>query len=155
MTLLNVSFGIFAFLPQGWLFMAFIIICECLLISKLLTAKWTNKRIFWTVTGSNVTSGLVGMITSILLNGGWCLVVWFPWVSSHEINVKNEDSLGALIIYYLIAFVISIIIEIIINLKFLKKHYLNDKIIWATILANVTTYLIGTLILYSYSFGGN
>jgi hypothetical protein len=153
MTILDVSFGIFAFLPQGWIFMAFVIFCECYLISKLLTAKWINKRIYWVVASSNITSGLIGIITSMILNGGWYLVVWFPWVSSHEINIHNKEALRALIIFYLIAFAVSIIIETIINLLFLKKYYLIKKIISTTVIANIVTYLIGTLILYSYSFG--
>lgn len=153
MVTLDVSFGIFAFLPQGWVFMAFVIFCECYLISKLLTAKWVNKRIYWVVAGSNITSGLVGIVTSMLLNGGWYLVVWFPWVSSHEINIHNKEALRALVIFYLVAFVVSIAIETIFNLLFLKKDYMVKKIIWATVIANIVTYLVGTLVLYSYSFG--
>lgn len=153
MITLDVSFGIFAFLPQGWIFMAFVIFCECYLISKLLTAKWVNKRIYWVVAGSNITSGLVGIVTSMLLNGGWYLVVWFPWVSSHEINIHNKEALRALVIFYLVAFVVSIAIETIFNLLFLKKVYMVKRIIWATVIANIVTYLVGTLVLYSYSFG--
>lgn len=153
MTFLDVSFGIFAFLPQGWIFMAFVIFCECYLISKLLAAKWINKRIYWVVASSNIASGLLGIITSMILNGGWYLVVWFPWVSYHEIDIHNKEALSALIIFYLIAFAISVIMETIINLLFLKRHFLIKKIIWITSIANIVTYLIGTLILYSYSFG--
>lgn len=133
--------------------MAFVIFLECLLISKLLAAAWINKRIYWVVAGSNITSGLTGIITSIILNGGWYLVVWFPWVSSHEINVHNKEALRALIIFYLVAFIVSIVIETIINLLLLKKYYSIKKIMKATVIANIVTYLIGTLILYSYSFG--
>ena len=133
--------------------MAFVIFCECYLISKLLTAKWVNKRIYWVVAGSNITSGLVGIVTSMLLNGGWYLVVWFPWVSSHEINIHNKEALRALVIFYLVAFVVSIAIETIFNLLFLKKVYMVKRIIWATVIANIVTYLVGTLVLYSYSLG--
>lgn len=153
MTILDVSFGIFAFLPQGWIFMVFVIFCECYLVSKLLTTKWINKSIYWVVAGSNITSGLIGIITTMILNGGWYLVVWFPWVSSNEINIHSKESLRALIIFYLVAFIVSIIIETIINLFFLKKNYLIKKIIWTTVIANIVTYLVGTIILYSYSFG--
>lgn len=152
MTILDVSFGIFAFLPQGWIFMAFVIFFECFLISTMLTKKWINKRVYWVVAGSNIISGLTGIITSMILNGGWYLVVWFPWVSSHEVNIHNKEALKALIVFYLIAFFISILIEAIINVFFLKKHYSIKKIIWTTVIANIVTYLIGTLILYSYSF---
>ena len=43
--LLNVSFGIHAFLPMGWLFMAFIIVGEAFLMSKYLIQQNFNKRI--------------------------------------------------------------------------------------------------------------
>jgi len=36
---LNVSFGIFAFLPMGWLFMAFVIFGEAFLMCKYLIQK--------------------------------------------------------------------------------------------------------------------
>lgn len=50
MTLLNVSFGIYAFLPQGWLFMVFVIILECLIITELLLSKRFNKRVYAMIT---------------------------------------------------------------------------------------------------------
>ena len=40
---LNVSFGILAFLPMGWLFMAFIILGEAFLMSLYLIRKPLNK----------------------------------------------------------------------------------------------------------------
>jgi hypothetical protein len=153
MRLLDVSFGIFAFLPLGWIFMAFVIILECYLISKLLTNKWNNLRIYLVVSCSNISSGLVGIVTSMILNGGWYLVVWFPWVSSNEINIHKMDSLKALIFFYLLSFIVSIILETIINLIFLRHYYSKKNIIKSTLIANIATYLIGSLILYSYSFG--
>lgn len=54
MTLLNVSFGIYAFLPQGWLFMVFVIILECLIITELLLSKRFNKRVYAMITLSNI-----------------------------------------------------------------------------------------------------
>ena len=78
---LNVSFGIYAFLPMGWLFMAFVILGEGFLMSWYLIRKKFDKKIYLTETVSNIVSGAVGIITTLALNGGWWLVVWFPWVS--------------------------------------------------------------------------
>jgi hypothetical protein len=89
----------------------------------------------------------------MILSGGWYLVVWFPWVSNNEINIHNRGSLKALIVFYLVAFVVSVIVETIFNLMFLKRHYSVKNIVKTTVIANIATYLIGTLILYSYSFG--
>src|SRR6478609_5035363 len=109
MTLLDVSFGIFAFMPQGWLFMAFVIVLECLVMTRLLLPKWYNKRIYGVTTLTNVISGLTGILISMILNGGWYLVVWFPWVSSNEINPSDKEALKALIIFYALAFVLTLI----------------------------------------------
>lgn len=43
--LLNVSFGIFAFLPQGWVFMILIMLLESFIMSELLCKSKLNKRI--------------------------------------------------------------------------------------------------------------
>ena len=87
--LINVSFGIFAFLPEGWLFMILIMLLESFILSKLLCHKKIDKQIYISIFGSNIISGAVGIITTLALNGGWILVVWFPWVSSHEINISD------------------------------------------------------------------
>ena len=152
MTILDVSFGIFAFLPQGWIFMAFVIIIECLIMSRLLLPQWYNGRIYRVTTLTNVISGLTGIMISMFLNGGWYLVVWLPWVSKYEINISNKESLHALMFYYAIAFILTLIIEVNINFLLLRKQYLMGKIIKATIVANIVSYAIGTIVLYSYSF---
>ena len=43
--LLNVSFGIFAFLPQGWVFMILIMLLESFIMSELLCKSKLNRRI--------------------------------------------------------------------------------------------------------------
>ncbi len=152
MTLLDVSFGIFAFMPLGWLFMAFVIILECLVMTRLLLPKWFDKRIYRVTAWTNIISGLLGIIISMVLNGGWYLVVWFPWVSNNEINLSTKDALQGLIIFYAAAFVLTLIIETITNILFLRKYYATKKIIRATAIANILSYAVGTIVLISYSF---
>lgn len=147
MNLLNVSFGIFAFTPLGWLFMAFVILCEALLLTKFLIRKKYDKKIYRTVLLSNTVSGITGIITTFQLNGGWWLVVWFPWVCSHEVDVRNPNELIDLLIYYLVAFILSILIELGINYLCLKKEYTIKSILNGTIWANMVTYAIGAAIL--------
>lgn len=150
MITLNVSFGIHAFLPQGWIFMFAIILIECLGFSKLLTTKWKETKIYSTVIISNFVSGIIGIIGSMILNGGWWLVVWFPWISSNE--VRGDEGFKWLAILYLIAFVLTILIEGAINLYRLKENYPRKEIITKTLIINVISYLIGSLAMYSYSF---
>ena len=152
MAFLDVSFGIFAFLPQGWVFMGFVIIIECLILSKFLASKWYNQKIYIVAIISNIISGLFGIITTLKMNGGWLLVVWFPWVSSHEIDIHKYHNLRFLIIFYAIAFFVTLILESIVNILMLRKSYSVNKIIRATILANIISYTVGTVVLYTYSF---
>lgn len=147
---LNVSFGIYAILPQGWLFMFVIILIECLGLSYFFSKKWKDKRLYRTAIISNIVSGIIGFIGSIALNGGWWLVIWFPWVSNHEVGpIKSNKQF---LIYYLIAFVLTLIIEGIVNFLMLKNQYSKSKIIKATIIINFMSYLIGSLAMYTYSF---
>jgi hypothetical protein len=150
--LLNVSFGIFAFLPQGWLFMILIMLLESFVMSELLCKSKLNARITAVVFFSNFVSGLFGIITTMILNGGWWLVVWFPWVSSHEVDLSAPNALFVLIIFYLIAFVLSVLIEELINYSMLSKKYPARKILWTTLLANVASYLLGSIALYTLGF---
>jgi len=150
MVLLNVSFGIYAFLPQGWVFMIAIIIIECVGLSYLLTKKWKSKKIYITTVTSNLISGIAGITGSMILNGGWWLVVWFPWVSSNE--VKGTEGYKWLAIFYLIAFVLTLIIEGLINVLMLKKEYSKSTILKMTLVVNILSYAIGSLVMYSFSF---
>jgi sterol desaturase/sphingolipid hydroxylase (fatty acid hydroxylase superfamily) len=150
MIVLNVSFGIYAFLPQGWILMIAIILIECLGLSYFLTKKIKNKKIYNTVIISNIISGIVGIIGSMILNGGWWLVVWLPWVSSNEVSSKN--GFKTFVIFYLIAFLLTIIIEGIVNYLMLKKEYPSFQILKMTLLVNSISYLLGSLAMYTYSF---
>lgn len=150
MTLLNVSFGIYAFLPQGWIFMIAIILIECLGLSYFLTKKLYDIKAYKTAILSNLISGVFGIVVSIILNGGWWLVVWFPWVSNHEVN--GTEVLKWFAIFYIIAFVFTIFIEELINYLMLKKDYKKSKLIKTTFIVNIISYVIGSIAMYSYSF---
>lgn len=150
--LLNVSFGIFAFLPQGWVFMILIMLLESFIMSELLCKSKLNRRITAIVFFSNFISGIFGIVTTMIINGGWVLVVWFPWVSSHEIDFSSTHALIGFMVFYFVAFILSVLIELLINRFKLRKLYPAGKIVKATILANVASYLVGSVALYSYSF---
>ena len=144
---LNVSFGIYAFLPMGWLFMAFVILCEAFLMSRYLIGKPLNKKIYLSATLANVVSGAVGIITSLALNGGWWLVVWFPWVSKHEVDIHNPQALRALILFYAAALILSVLIELLMNHLMLRKRYPFRKTLHATLIANAFSYVLGAVLI--------
>ena len=144
---LNVSFGIYAFLPMGWLFMAFVILGEGFLMSRYLIKKKFNKRIYLTAALSNIVSGAVGIITTLALNGGWWLVVWFPWVSKHEVDVRDPQSLRTLVLFYAAALILSVLIELLVNHLMLQKRYPFKKTLHATLIANAFSYILGAVLI--------
>jgi hypothetical protein len=144
---LNVSFGIYAFLPMGWLFMAFVILGEGFLMSRYLIRKKFNKRVYLTAALSNIISGAVGIITTLALNGGWWLVVWFPWVSKHEVDVRDPQSLRTLVLFYAAALILSVLIELLVNHLMLRKSYPFKKTLHATLIANAFSYVLGAVLI--------
>ena len=144
---LNVSFGIYAFLPMGWLFMAFVMLGEGFLMSWRLIRKKFNKRIYLTAALSNIVSGAVGIITSLALNGGWWLVVWFPWVSKHEVDIHDPQSLRTLVLFYAAALILSVLIELLVNHLMLRKRYPFKKTLHATLIANAFSYILGAVLI--------
>ena len=144
---LNVSFGIYAFLPMGWLFMAFVMLGEGFLMSWRLIRKKFNKRIYLTAALSNIVSGAVGIITSLALNGGWWLVVWFPWVSKHEVDIRDPQSLRTLVLFYAAALILSVLIELLVNHLMLQKQYPFKKTLHATLIANAFSYILGAVLI--------
>ena len=147
MKFLNVSFGIFAFLPPGWLFMAFVILAEAFLMSMYLTRKIYNGLVYKSAVVSNVVSGIFGIIVSMALNGGWWLVVWFPWVTRHEVNVHSSRAIWGLVIYYFAALILSVLIELWVNHRILKKEYTFKKTLNATLIGNAFSYAVGAVLL--------
>ena len=99
--------------------------------------------------------GWLFMILIMLLEsfiGGWWLVVWFPWVSSHEVDFSIPNELTGFIIYYIVAFVLSVVIELLINYSMLGKIHPAKKIFRTTLLVNLASYFLGSIIIYSLGF---
>lgn len=144
---LNVSFGIYAFLPMGWLFMAFVMLGEGFLMSWHLIRKKFDKKLYLTAALSNIVSGAVGIITSLALNGGWWLVVWFPWVSKHEVDIRDPQSLLVLVLFYIAALILSVLIELLVNHLMLRKRYPFKKTLHATLIANAFSYILGAVLI--------
>ena len=127
--------------------MTFVILCEAFILSQYLTHKRYDKKIYLTELLSNMVSGIAGIVTTLHLNGGWWLVMWFPWVTSHEVNVREHKEVFWLIIYYVVAFILSLLIEWGINHLFLRKRYEPQAIFRGTLRANIVTYAIGAILL--------
>ena len=149
--LANVSFGIYALMPLGWAFMIATILLEIVLFSRLASGIWWNDRVVVPVIVANVVSGAAGFGLSLLLNGGWWLVVWMPWVSSNEIDFSRH--LAAISVYYAGAFMLSVLIEGLLEQVLLMARF-DKKATWrACFLSNLASYVIGSVAMYSWSFG--
>jgi hypothetical protein len=120
-------------------------------MTETLEKTLSNRKIYNTIIASNLISGATGFIISMVLNGGWWLVIWLPWVSDNEVRTNTEFE--EILIYYFFAFILTILIETAFNIAMLYKKYRTLRVIWATLITNVISYLTGSLILYSYSFG--
>jgi len=148
--LYNVSFGILLLLPPGWIIILLTLFIESLIISKFLNKRYYNKRIYIVIIVSNLISGAIGFAGSLLLNGGWWVVAWFPWVSNNEVR---SSQLLEFVIYFVIAILLTFIIEILVNVLCLKKYYAIKTITKASIIANMVTNFTIVVLMYTYSFG--
>ena len=147
----NVSFGIYAVMPHGWAFMVATVALEIALLSRLLGGTWWNKKLIVPTLVANALSGATGFATSLKLNGGWWLVLWMPWVSSNEVDLKTQ--LSAISIYYAVAFIVTVFIEGATMYFWLRRRFGTSKALQATFLSNVCSYVLGSLAMYSWSFG--
>jgi len=146
----NASFSILVLMPLGWLFMAATVALEIAAFSRLTVRRWWNRNLIAPVLVANLLSGAVGFFASYQLNRGWWLVVWLPWVSSNEVDLKSQ--LGAISVYYGAAFLATILVECATMHVWLRRRFGTATTLKATILTNVASYLIGSVAIYSWSF---
>jgi hypothetical protein len=105
--LCNVSFGILAFHPLGWGLMLLVVCLEGFLLSRTLPAS-PGRSYFYTSLAANGVSGVFGFVASMILNGGWWLVVWVPWVTAYE---ASREQWKYLAIYMAAAYASSVLLE--------------------------------------------
>ncbi|MGI5078175.1 hypothetical protein [Treponema maltophilum] len=146
---LNVSMAILILMPQGWAIISGILSLEVSLFYFFLKRKYKLKELFWRLAVSNLVSGISGFALSLVLNGGWLGVFWFPWVSSHEIQFMSQF----FILYFFIIFVITLLIEIPINiLLFWKLGIRWKQACLMSLLVNAITNIGCAFIIYLFSF---
>ena len=141
MVLINTIFTIyFSGVPLD--FFVSIVLIECLGLSYFLSKTWWNNKICGAVFISNSTSYIMELVGSSYLFSFKQCFAWFPGL------LLGRGSFERLSILYLITFISTVVIEVIINLLMLRKRYQTLEIIRTTFLINVISYLIGGGILY-------
>lgn len=150
---LNVNFGLFAlFSPLAWVYDLLVLILESFLAVKILLKLAYNGRIYFSVCLSNLVSGIAGFALTLLLTGGWILVIWQPYVGPKEIMGPPFGAWGNFILYYVLAFVLSVGIEFLVNWLCLKSRFDARRIWKMTLLVNIVSYIVGSVFIYSISF---
>lgn len=129
--------GLMEFLT-GILQLLIIILIETAILSKTLSTQWGNKKVLIAVFMANLASTVAGMLG---------LLIWLDKLvlrylgNGMDIKAFYESKSHQLIVY-LLAFIITLLIEIPVNSWFLKKYYPNKRIIVFTIIANLITYVL-------------
>ena len=77
-TTLNVSMAILILMPQGWVIITAILLLEVSFFYFLLKRQYKFGGLFWRLTISNLVSGVLGFVLSLMLNGGWLGVFLVP-----------------------------------------------------------------------------
>jgi hypothetical protein len=151
MLLYTASFGKYASHPLGWSVFLLVIIAEGIIMSQFLENKKFEARIMLPCCVSNIVSAVAGALLSKVVNNGWMLVVWFPWVSSVDIDLNNSESFITFVTTLVGAFIFTVIIEVILNWMMMKSRGFK-RVMSATVLANVISYVVACFFLYAYSF---
>ncbi|MCF8070650.1 MAG: hypothetical protein K9L30_18875 [Desulfobacterales bacterium] len=148
-TLFNVSFAILLFMPTGWSIIISILLLEVLLFYLFFKREYGFKKLLKYLAISNLISGIVGFALSMFLNGGWLGVFWFPWVSSYEMEFL---SIG-FDVYFISAFLLTLIVEIPINIFLFRKIGIKPlRTINTSILVNIITNIGCAFVMYIFSF---
>jgi hypothetical protein len=147
MTLIDVIAG--RFLPSlfGWIFLVFVIVSEGLLLSKYLTKKWRNDKIYQSVCISNLITTAIGYCLLDHEKIGGHLLNWVP-VDYYRGNVE----LGRTIFIFILSFIGSVLIEALCNMIMLKNLKSNKEIFKGTFWVNAFTYTVGAIVIFIYNF---
>ena len=138
---LNIMIGTYeAF--YGFITLILIIIIETLIISYGLTNKYFQKNILITLLASNLIStffGLLGFLDAIFK------VIW----KFIKLNVPLSEEYSGYVMgttFLLTAFLLTLLIEIPLNIIMLRQYYSIKQIIKYSIYANLLTYIFLSII---------
>jgi hypothetical protein len=142
MVILDIMIGaIHALLLAVILFLAVIII-EGIYLSKQLSSKWLNFEIIGTVNISNIISTLIGIAGVLRIVLSWAEKFF-------GLNIDNPTIIGTIFIL-IIAFFLTILLEVPINVIYLKRSFIKSEIVKYSIYSNILSYiLIGITVILS------
>jgi hypothetical protein len=139
------------YLPSllGWIFLLFVLVSESLIMSKFLKKGWFHKEIYITVILSNVVTTILGCFLINEVPKAGHLLSWIPFFYYNGLPTHLDDTIRVIVI----CFVITLLIEMVINILLLRKLKMADKLVYGSIICNVFTYVVAAVILLT--FGAN
>jgi len=136
MQLLNIMIGTYG-LQLALVMLLIVILVEVVFISKKLFQQFINLNVIIAVTISNSSSTIFGFLT---LGIFWrALIDWS--IEAFTLDI-DHTSVYFKITFFLIAWILTILIEIPINTIFLKSKRIRSRIWTNTIYANIISYLL-------------
>lgn len=155
MIILDVIAGIY--LPNfwAWIFLLFVFVTETLILSFYLRKVIFDKRIFSSIILSNSITTLIGYIFLDENHYGGHLLNWVP-IYRHGWALETgsgEEILWEQSALFLFAcFIVTTIIESILNYISLRKVYKTKAICKGTLMINAITYMVGAIIILIYGY---
>lgn len=124
----------------GWVLKGLILVIECMVISRILTQGWLTMSVIKVVVVSNVVSSLCGGFISPD-------IFWFLWVTEEDIVPGFEENAARMLS---LSLMITIAIEVLVNVGLLRKKYSGGKILLTTAIVNLLTCLSGAVSVYFF-----
>ena len=143
---LDVIAGIY--LPNfwAWIFLLFVLIAEALLLTLYLRKVLFDKKIYSCIIFSNSVTTFIGYYFLDEGHHGGHLFNWIPVYIYHGVLWEQTSLL------LIASFIVTTILEAILNFIFLRKEYKTKLILKGTIMVNLATYIVGTIIILGYGF---
>lgn len=133
----RVSFRQYFWTPLPFLFLLIIALFEGCIASRILQREVFNKHIIITFLISNITGYFIEYFLSVFLNGGYTLLVWMPWV-----KIIGHKDLFVYAISFPLIFIVTLLVEGLMNWLLLRRSYTLTKISIATFWTNFISLII-------------
>lgn len=128
--------------PLGIAFFLFVLLAESLLVSKCLSGKWGDSKIWKTVILANLITTIVGLVLYKQAPG----ILSYVSVDSYRGDFLFEQTKRI----FLESFLLTILIELPLIAGILRKEYSSGKLLLYSFLANLLSYLVATAIFLLY-----
>jgi hypothetical protein len=132
------------YLPSffGWIFLVFVILLEGMILSKRLFAQALEKRCLAAALVSNLVTTVAGYLVFDEEKRGGHVFSWIP----------VDEYRGSILIFqtlflFLACFLMSVLLEAVVNSLLLKEHKPWRQVARATLRANIITYVAAALVL--------